>query len=302
VASGGLRAGWFSEDGRFRAGELKMAGQTQELKIYYGLLDGHHKLVFAQGTQPKLEVNVSLALGRASRLLLVRLPLKLSENSKKKGINERALYSRAFELASRAKLKRFGSRDVVVGKIDDTGAVQPSPRSVVRAALKCLAIKESLRAAVARGEFGGKQAYKDFGTPPNDDPSEIQAFARKVRRGQAQLRKSLLLAYGSRCAITGASSKHVLEAAHIIPHAEAGLNSLQNALLLRADIHILFDRGLIKINPRTLKVDIASSLKNTPYAEFNGHQVTSPKTKKARPAPKFLRRHWKQKSSTSAEF
>ena len=49
--------------------------------------------------------------------------------------------------------------------------------------------------------------YKDFGSAPPDDPNELQKFARRVRRGQAPLRRKLLRLYGSKCAITGTRTR-----------------------------------------------------------------------------------------------
>lgn len=54
-------------------------------------------------------------------------------------------------------------------------------------------------------------------------------------------------AYQKRCAITNEKTLPVLEAAHIKPYAEAGLTSSKNGLLLRSDMHFLFDKGYITI-------------------------------------------------------
>ena len=62
-----------------------------------------------------------------------------------------------------------------------------------------------------------------------------------LRQGQPQFRKSLLTAYRSRCAITGTAVESVLEAAHIWPHKGEQTNEVWNGLLLRADLHTLFD-------------------------------------------------------------
>jgi predicted restriction endonuclease len=49
------------------------------------------------------------------------------------------------------------------------------------------------------------------------------------------------------CEITGESELHALEAAHIVPVSAHGNFDAKNGLLLRADIHTLFDRGLLHI-------------------------------------------------------
>jgi hypothetical protein len=75
-------------------------------------------------------------------------------------------------------------------------------------------------------------SFRDFGDAPNDDPTELQKFAKRVRRGQKAFRDNLLNAYGSKCSITGEGPEEALEAVHIVPHAESGINELDNGLLM----------------------------------------------------------------------
>jgi predicted restriction endonuclease len=76
--------------------------------------------------------------------------------------------------------------------------------------------------------------------------------------------------YDGKCAITGDEPAEVLEAAHIEPHAVRGRNSLDNGLLLRSDIHALFDDGLLWIEPDSLTVSITLKLRSTTYAGLEG--------------------------------
>lgn len=115
-----------------------------------------------------------------------------------------------------------------------------------------------------------KVSYKDFGEAPNDDPEELKLFALKVRKGQPKFRKNLLSVYDGKCAISGSGPESVLEAAHIESHAETGINSSENGLLLRSDIHTLFDAGLIKVHPESLEIEIDPILKRTSYEEYSG--------------------------------
>ena len=112
--------------------------------------------------------------------------------------------------------------------------------------------------------------YQDFGEAPNDDPDELQVFAARVRRGQAALRKNLIAAYGGLCAITGHGPEQVLEAVHIVGYAISGINKTDNGLLLRADLHSLFDAGLLRIDPGNRTVVLDPKLSHTPYWELNG--------------------------------
>lgn len=69
------------------------------------------------------------------------------------------------------------------------------------------------------------------------------------RLGQRGFRWSIEDAYGERCAITGSDILPALQAAHIRPYAAGGAHSVDNGILLRADVHALFDNGYIGISP-----------------------------------------------------
>lgn len=112
------------------------------------------------------------------------------------------------------------------------------------------------------------------------------------RRGQEKFRNNLLKAYGGKCAITDCDAQAALEAAHIFPYRGASTNHVKNGLLLRADIHTLFDLHLISIDQDTNKVVISSSLLNTCYKELNGKPLRSPQNYAASPSPQALARHY----------
>ncbi|MEW6491053.1 MAG: pentapeptide repeat-containing protein [Cyanobacteriota bacterium] len=99
------------------------------------------------------------------------------------------------------------------------------------------------------------------------------------RQGQSKFRQSLLNAYNYRCAITGCEAQEALEAAHIIPYCETENNHPSNGLLLRADLHTLFDLDLIVIDPETMKIHLAPSLRRTNYGELEGKSLKLPKNK-----------------------
>lgn len=109
------------------------------------------------------------------------------------------------------------------------------------------------------------------------------------RQGQPQFRQSLLEAYNYRCAITGCNAQEALEAAHIIPYSETENNHSSNGLLLRADIHTLFDLNLIAINPETMQVRVAPSLRHTSYSEMDGKYLQLPKISSYLPKKEALK-------------
>jgi len=70
------------------------------------------------------------------------------------------------------------------------------------------------------------------------------------RRGQAAFRHAVDEAYNYRCAVTGSRTYPSLEAAHIRDYAsDGGTHAVSNALLLRSDVHALYDRGYLGIAP-----------------------------------------------------
>lgn len=82
----------------------------------------------------------------------------------------------------------------------------------------------------------------------------------KVRLGQGAFRVLITDAYNRKCAISGEKTLPVLEAAHIKPFAKAGPHFISNALLLRSDLHKLFDTGYITIT-KNLKVEVSNRIK-----------------------------------------
>ena len=81
------------------------------------------------------------------------------------------------------------------------------------------------------------------------------------RLGQGSFRILVTDAYQRRCAMTGEKTLPVLEAAHIRPYASDGHHEISNGVLLRSDLHTLFDRGYLGIDPDDLKVMVSPSIK-----------------------------------------
>jgi putative restriction endonuclease len=71
----------------------------------------------------------------------------------------------------------------------------------------------------------------------------------RPRLGQGAFRVLVTDAYQRRCAVTGERTLPALDAAHIRPYAEGGEHSVSNGLLLRRDIHCLFDLGYVTVTP-----------------------------------------------------
>lgn len=132
------------------------------------------------------------------------------------------------------------------------------------------------------------------------DPTDVVDARKRVsadiirRRGQPAFRKALMDAYGDACAITGCNLPAVLEAAHIHPYKVGHTNVVSNGLLLRADIHTLFDLGLIAIESEAMVVQVSPKLEGTDYGKLDGSPLRQPKQNSHRVSPEALDWHWSQ--------
>lgn len=155
-------------------------------------------------------------------------------------------------------------------------AAQPAPNT----------IEASL---VAKGEV----LKQDGAFDPTDESDAREKTRAQIalRRGQAAFRRQLLAAYERRCAISGCDFEGALEAAHIIGYRGEHTNSVTNGLLLRADLHTLFDLRYIAVDSKTMTVLLSNALRGTVYEEFDGQQLFQPDDPRLRPSAVALDRH-----------
>lgn len=129
------------------------------------------------------------------------------------------------------------------------------------------------------------------------DPRNIIDARRKVlasvvrRQGQTQFRAALLKAYEGKCAVTGCTIEALLEAAHIVPYQGSDTNVVSNGLLLRADIHTLFDLGLLWIDPDSRVVKLAEALRESEYQNWAGKPIFVPQKSSDQPSATALLSH-----------
>lgn len=129
------------------------------------------------------------------------------------------------------------------------------------------------------------------------DPRNLEDARRRtqalivLRQGQSLFRARILEAYEGRCAITECNVIEALEAAHIVPYRGEHTNLPSNGLLLRADLHTLFDLGLIAIDTVNYSVIFSPRLRGTTYEEAGSMMVRLPKNVKARPSVGALDEH-----------
>jgi len=116
------------------------------------------------------------------------------------------------------------------------------------------------------------------------------------RLGQGAFRVEVTDAYSRRCAITGERTLPALEAGHIRPYAKSGPHEIRNGLLLRSDLHNLFDLGYLTV---TLDFHVKVSRRireefenGRDYYALDGHALAVlPQRESARPASEFLKWH-----------
>jgi putative restriction endonuclease len=107
------------------------------------------------------------------------------------------------------------------------------------------------------------------------------------RLGQGAFRVTVTDVYGKRCAVSGEKTLPILDAAHIRPYGQGGEHDVQNGLLLRTDIHRLFDLGYVTVSGdgrfevgRRLKEDFENGQH---YYEMHGKQLYLPSSPRQRP-------------------
>jgi putative restriction endonuclease len=115
------------------------------------------------------------------------------------------------------------------------------------------------------------------------------------RLGQQAFKAVVLDRYSHRCAITGNRIRPVLQAAHIRPVSEGGEHRLDNGLLLRSDVHTLYDQGYLGVDPKhRLRVSprLREEFGNGDYFyALLGQPIALPERPAERPSKEFLEWH-----------
>lgn len=130
-------------------------------------------------------------------------------------------------------------------------------------------------------------------TPRYGAPIEV-----RPRLGQGLFSLAVRDAYGNACAVTREHSAPVLEAAHIVPYGRGGEHRVDNGLLLRSDLHRLYDRGYVTVTPDYQFV-VGESLRDDfnnghSYYSLSGRGILLPNEPELRPNRDYL--DWHQHS------
>jgi predicted restriction endonuclease len=189
------------------------------------------------------------------------------------------------ERAVNEVLERFGDFDFT-NEPYMYGLAKEFWRRVEEPMLQPAILNNARKKAIEEGAFD----------PQNEKDARERIAALIVRRqGQPAFRSKLLKAYNNRCAISGCDCPDALEAAHIRPYKGNHTNHIKNGILLRSDIHTLFDLGKICIHPN-YKVSICDELLSTVYKEFHDKRMALPKEQKDWP----VCFGWLQRTSSGA--
>jgi putative restriction endonuclease len=131
----------------------------------------------------------------------------------------------------------------------------------------------------------------DFDPNAQEDTRLKVLAAVHRRQGGVRFRRALLGAYRSSCAMTGYDAPPALEAAHIVPYRGQQTNHVANGLLLRADMHDLFDLGLVAVDVDSMSLLLAKDLEGTQYEQYAGRQLWVPPEAELRPNAEALDKH-----------
>lgn len=123
--------------------------------------------------------------------------------------------------------------------------------------------------------------------PTESDRRQLIMRQIRERRGQSEFRQALRSRYGDRCMITGCELVDILEAAHILPYRGEEDNHPENGLILRADLHTLFDLDLLGISPKDLKLYFHRQVRSAGYKEWNRKELLCSNLRPSKAALKY---------------
>lgn len=152
--------------------------------------------------------------------------------------------------------------------------------------------EEHLFKSEVRDYLIGEEIVELEDTPSEElmrDERVAKLVLTKMRRGQSAFRQELLNAYGGACAVTGFETGCTLQAAHILNYRGNRSNVVRNGLLLRADIHALFDSCRIGFEPGTRKIFVADSVPDAAYQELSKQKLRFPKNEADWPSDAYLK-------------
>ncbi|HMO41556.1 MAG TPA: HNH endonuclease [Kiritimatiellia bacterium] len=147
----------------------------------------------------------------------------------------------------------------------------------------------------ARAQSGSRYWNIERGIAAEESPRYGNPTTITPRLGQGLFSLEVRDAYHGACAITNEHSSPVLEAAHIVPYARGGLHRVDNGILLRRDLHRLFDLGYVTVSS-DYRFRVGSRLRQEfnngrLYYELNGQSIHLPGQTQLQPNKEYLEWH-----------
>lgn len=150
-----------------------------------------------------------------------------------------------------------------------------------------LQLWEAAQSAMA---FGSNRGFSEPAQARYGEPTLVLP-----RLGQGAFRLLVTDSYNRRCAVTGEKTLPALDAAHIRPFADGGEHEASNGLLLRRDIHSLFDSGYVTVT-RDYRFEVSPRIREQfengrHYYALQGTEISVPADPRSRPSTSALQWH-----------
>jgi putative restriction endonuclease len=184
----------------------------------------------------------------------------------------------------------------IVGKIDDYFVLCDLRTAI---SLKAQEVIDNLLQQEAEALLLQPSRAVLIATQPQDSyEQKISVWSQVVRRqGQGSFRRELLRAYQNKCCMTETTDAAVLDAAHITPYSGRSSSTVRNGLLIRTDLHTLFDLGLLGIEPSSHSINVHESIKEPAYRALHGKTLRLPSTEADCPGLEYLESKWAEYQS-----
>lgn len=182
------------------------------------------------------------------------------------------------------------ARSIVVGKTFDTDQIEGRR---LWEAIMTTAAQLTARASPSGSSVSDRRIEYNAGTSRFGQPKLITP-----RLGQGAFRLAVTDAYHRQCAVSGGRVLPALEAAHIRAYGDGGEHSVSNGLLLRRDIHSVFDAGYVTFDSE-LRMVVSDRVRTefnngNEYRRLHGLRLPLPAFETARPNLEHLRWHREQ--------
>lgn len=129
----------------------------------------------------------------------------------------------------------------------------------------------------------------------DEGDSRRRVLAEQIRReNQQQFRQMVLDAYDSTCVVTDTDVPQVLQAAHIDPYRGKRSQKVTNGLLLRADLHLLYDAHLMTVEPESHILVLSPRLRTSGYGRLEGRRINDPVSSSYSPDDRLLEMHYRE--------